>query len=60
MRKDRDSSMEILNWLTSQNISLCLMKEAAFQADSEREIQKGNTEIFLKSQRKKKIPSLRR
>lgn len=30
MRKDRDSSMEILNWLISQNISLRLMKEAAF------------------------------
>lgn len=37
--------MEILNWLTRQNISLCLMKEAAFQADSEREIQKGNTDF---------------
>lgn len=30
MRKDRDSSMEILNLLISQNISLRLVKEAAF------------------------------
>lgn len=47
--------MENPNWLTRQNTSLCLMKEAAFQADTEKEIQKGNTDIFFSSL-KRKIP----
>lgn len=50
--------MEIPNWLTMQNISLCVMKEAAFQADIGK-IQKGSTEIFLVSNEGKYLEELK-
>lgn len=50
--------MENPNWLTRQNTSLCLMKEAAFQADTEKEIQKGNTDIFSQVSKGKYLEKL--